>query len=424
MTTRTPLPYGQPVFRQASSGPPRTLVSERQTPSSNRPALMMLLAGLTLGFGLSWLLFNLTLGSGLPPFPFNARADTEASGPFNARVGTEASGPPLYDEAVVKAIFDRAAPGVVEVRTVLQVNRRIGEGSGSGFFVDDRGHIVTNSHVVDDASDITVRLHDGRWLSAIKLGNSPHDDLAVLRVDPDEVRGIQPLTLADSDRVSPGQMAIAIGTPFDNFNSVTVGVVSGVGRSNSFAFDTGRPITGLIQTDALLNPGSSGGPLLNSAGEVIGVNSAIRIQSGLQIGVGFAVSSNTVSQILEKLKEPGEFRRPWMGFRGMDLEDLPPDEVDGLGTDTGIYVTNVCEGGPAQSAGIRDDYLSMWGYGRISGRGDIIVGVDEEQVDVMVDLISYINTLEVGDTIQLSLVRNGERTDVAITLDEWEERCG
>ena len=231
------------------------------------------------------------------------------------------------------------------------MNRRIGEGSGSGFFVDDRGHIVTNSHVVDDASDITVRLHDGRWLSAIKLGNSPHDDLAVLRVDPDEVRGIQPLTLADSDRVSPGQMAIAIGTPFDNFNSVTVGVVSGVGRSNSFAFDTGRPITGLIQTDALLNPGSSGGPLLNSAGEVIGVNSAIRIQSGLQIGVGFAVSSNTVSQILEKLKEPGEFRRPWMGFRGMDLEDLPPDEVDGLGTDTGIYVTNVCEGGPCTERG-------------------------------------------------------------------------
>ena len=121
MTTRTPLPYGQPVFRQASSGPPRTLASERQTPSSNRPALMMLLAGLTLGFGLSWLLFNLTLGSGLPPFPFNARADTDASGPFNpfnARVGTDASGPPLYDEAVVKAIFDRAAPGVVEVRTV------------------------------------------------------------------------------------------------------------------------------------------------------------------------------------------------------------------------------------------------------------------------------------------------------------------
>ena len=358
---------------------------------------MTLLVGLTLGFGLSWILFN-------------------------ALVDTGPSDPPLYDEAAVKAIFDQAAPAVVEVRMVVQRNRRIGEGSGSGFLVDERGHIVTNNHVVDGASDIMVRLHDGRWLSATKLGNSPHDDLAVLRVDPDEVRGIQPLSFADSDQVSPGQMAIAIGSPFEHFNSVSVGVVSGVDRSSSAAIGTGRAITGMVQTDAALNPGSSGGPLLNAAGEVIGVNSAVRIQSGLQIGVGFAISSNTVSQILEKLKEPGEFRRPWIGFHGRNLEDLS-DETDRLGVEKGIYVIKVCEGGPAQRAGIRGDSLSITFTWQISGRGDIIVGVDEERVDVMSDLLSYVNTLEVGDRIRLSLIRNGAPADAHITLAEWEESC-
>lgn len=400
MITRTPLPYGQPTFRRVSSEPPRPPQSEGPAPFSKRPALLTLLVGLTLGFGLSWILFN-ALGD----------ADTDPSGP------------PLYDEAVVKAIFDQAAPAVVEVKMVLQRNRRIGEGTGSGFFVDERGHIVTNNHVVAGASDIMVRLHDGRWLSATKLGNSPHDDLAVLRVDPDEVRGIQPLSFADSDQVSPGQMAIAIGSPFENFNSMSVGVVSGVGRSSSAAIGTGRAITGMIQTDAALNPGSSGGPLLNAAGEVIGVNSAVRIQSGLQIGVGFAVSSNTVSQILEKLKEPGEFRRPWIGFQGTDLEDLS-DEADRLGVETGVYVTNACEGGPAQRAGIRGESPSFWFTRRISGRGDVIVGVDDERVDVMSDLISYVNTLEVGDRIRLSLIRNGAPADAYITLAEWEESCG
>ena len=241
MITRTPLPYGQPTFRRVSSEPPRPPLSEGPAPSSKRPALLTLLVGLTLGFGLSWILFN-------------------------ALVDTGSSDPPLYDEAAVKAIFDQAAPAVVEVRMVVQRNRRIGEGSGSGFFVDEHGHIVTNNHVVDGASDIMVRLHDGRWLSATKLGNSPHDDLAVLRVDPDEVRGILPLSFADSDQVSPGQMAIAIGSPFENFNSVSVGVVSGVDRSSSAAIGTGRAITGMVQTDAALNPGSSGGPLSSDTG--------------------------------------------------------------------------------------------------------------------------------------------------------------
>lgn len=359
---------------------------------------MQTLAGLVLGFGAAWFLFTTF---------WEDERDLQ----------------PLYDEEMVRAVFETAAPAVVEVRTVIQAGQRIGQGSGSGFFVDDRGHIITSSHVVEDADEVTVRLNDGRLLSAIRLGNSRHDDLAVLRVDPEEVSDIRPLTFADSNLVTPGEMAIAIGSPFERFNSVSVGVVSGIERSTLAPRGNGRSITGMIQTDAALNPGNSGGPLLNAEGEVLGVNSSVKVQSGLQIGVGFAVASNTVLQILDRLKEPGEFTRPWMGFRGVNVGDLRMETGQQLARSSGIYVTNVCDGGPAERAGIQDDYLSVILTYRISGRGDIITGVDGEPVETMPDLISYVNALEVGDRVTLNLVRNGHPVEAEVTLAEWEERC-
>jgi S1-C subfamily serine protease len=278
---------------------------------------------------------------------------------------------------------------------------------------------------VDDAAEITVRLQDGRVLSAEKLGNSPHDDLAVLRVDPNEVRGIRPLAFADSDDISPGEMAIAIGSPFENFNSVSVGVVSGVGRvgpENTFGLGTQRSIPDMIQTDAALNPGNSGGPLLNAQGEVIGVNSSVQIRNGVQIGVGFAVASNTVQQIIDNLKQPGEFTRPWIGFSGDDVEDLRA-QARRLAVDTGIYVKHVCDGGPAERGGVRDDYLSYLATRQISGRGDIITGVDGQAVNDMADLLSYVNDLQPGDQITLNLIRNGSPATAEVILGEWEENC-
>ena len=177
----------------------------------------------------------------------------------------------LFDEGQVTSVFERASPAIVEIG----VSRLFGQQGGSGFFVDAEGHIVTNAHIVDMDGDVTVTLHDGRRLEATVLGSSRADDLAILRVDPDLASDIEPLRLADSDRVIPGQLAIAIGSPYENPNSVTVGVVSGKGRSQVGSLN--RPIPEMIQTDAALNPGNSGGPLLNSRGEAIGVVSAVQI---------------------------------------------------------------------------------------------------------------------------------------------------
>ncbi len=381
---------------------------------------MWALAGVAVGFGFAWVLFT---ALGQDGDDFSSRFTTFGQN------GEEL--PPLYDEKIVRTVFDTASPSIVEVQTVVQFGRRIGEGSGSGFFVDDQGHIITSDHVVEGAREITVRLNDGRELSAVKLGHSQHDDLAVLRVDPAAVADIRPLQFADSDQVSIGEMAIAIGSPFENRNSLSLGVVSGkersetgIQRAESFTRGSRRTITDLIQTDAALNPGNSGGPLLNTKGEVIGVNSSVRVQSGVQIGLGFAISSNTVLQILDELKAPGEFTRPWIGLNGFDVEDLGV-EPGRLGVDSGVYVIKTCEGGPAELAGVKDDYLAViMTRGReISGRGDVVTGVNGKPVETWPDLLSYINDFEVGERITLDLVRNGDPMQIDITLAKWQDDC-
>ncbi len=303
------------------------------SPKWANPTLVSALVGVVLGFGFSWVLFTAFVqdGENLPEY-------------FTGTGQNGSDLPPLYDEWIVRTVFETASPAVVEVHTVVQFGRRIGDGSGSGFFVDDQGHIITSDHVVEGARNITVRLSDGRELPAVKLGNSQHDDLALLKVDPDLVSNIRPLSFADSDEVFIGEMAIAIGSPYENRNSLSLGIVSGkersessIQRADSFTGGGGRTITDLIQTDAALNPGNSGGPLLNAEGEVIGVNSSVRVQSGVQIGVGFAVASNTVMQILDELKNPGQFTRPWIGLNGRSVEDLPGGSGS-VATDSGVYV--------------------------------------------------------------------------------------
>ena len=421
MFTRRPLPYGRPPFaEQSAAGSAHALQPGLARYKWASPAVMWALAGVAVGFGFAWVLFT---AFGQESDDFSSRFTTFGQN------GEEL--PPLYDEKIVRTVFDTASPSIVEVKTVVQFGRRIGEGSGSGFFVDDQGHIITSDHVVEGAREITVRLNDGRELSAVKLGHSQHDDLALLRVDPAAVADIRPLPFADSDQVSIGEMAIAIGSPFENRNSLSLGVVSGKERSesgiqrvDSYTGGIRRTITDLIQTDAALNPGNSGGPLLNAEGEVIGVNSSVRVQSGVQIGLGFAIASNTVLQILDELKAPGEFTRPWPGLTGFDVEDLPGGPSR-LAVDSGVYVVKTCEGGPAELAGVKDDYLAViMARGRgISGRGDIIIGVDGKPVETMADLLSYINNFEVGDRITLDLIRNGDPIQIDITLAKWQDDC-
>ena len=325
--------------------------------------------------------------------------------------------PALFDEELVASVYERANPAVVEIN----VDRGLGEltvtpitNTGSGFLVDGQGRIVTNNHVIDGARSVSVELYDGRTLTARVLGNSPADDLALLQVDVEEVSGIEPLTLADSDEVSTGQMAIAIGSPFRQMNSVSVGIVSGKGRGLTSPLR--RPMPNMIQVDTPLNPGNSGGPLLNSRGEVIGVNSSVSSTSVRGVGeyrIGYAVPSNTVRSILPDLLIAQQVRRPWLGISGLSA-DGGLIESDSL--PHGVYVTRVFENSPAARAG-----LVPFATLRGSGSGDVITAIDGEPVDSMEGMVSYFNDLKPGATVTLSVYRDRATFDVDVTLAPWPD---
>jgi 2-alkenal reductase len=316
----------------------------------------------------------------------------------------------LYDQDQVTSLFQNSSPAVIEIYLATPKGFNLPgefEPSGSGFLVDKEGHIVTNNHVVSDYGELTVKLHDGRMISATKLGTSPADDLALVQVDPKEISGITPLKLAEDSNVKPGQMVLAIGSPFRQNNSVSVGVISGVGRTTTTRLR--RPLPDLIQTDAALNPGNSGGPLLNSKGEVIGINTAVQIPSGL----GFAVPTDILRGILTDLMEPGELKRPWLGISGSAItKDL--QTALGLPTNRGIYVTYVCEDSPADLAKLRAETSLR------SGRSaDVILGVDGVIVDTMSDMVRYFNSLRPGAQITLSISRENRLIELDVILGEW-----
>ena len=327
--------------------------------------------------------------------------------------GRGLTGPPiLFDQDLVTELYDRASPAVVELDVSMGFG--IDSGTGSGFLVDREGHIVTSNHVVDAARTVRVKLHDGRTLEATKLGNSPADDLALLQVDPAEVSGIDPLPLADSLEVVPGQMAVAIGSPFRNFNSVTVGVVSG--RERSPVSEIARPIPDMIQTDAPLNSGNSGGPLLNSSGEVIGVNSSVKtspFQSAEEYRIGFAVPSNTLQDLLPQLVVAEEVRRPWLGISSRPLS---ADLMEDLGIPAGIAIASVFNNSPAQSIGL-EPFSTLRG----DVRGDVITAVDGRPVSSVDEMVSYFNTLMPGHTITLTVYRDEGTIDLDATLAPWPD---
>ena len=333
--------------------------------------------------------------------------------------GMVSASPALYDEQVVVSIFDRADPAVVTVNTTRESASRFGfiipqDGQGSGFLVDAEGHILTNYHVVQDATSISVTIANGEALEAELAGSSHADDIALLKVDAEAVAGITPLKLGDSAAVKPGQMAIALGSPFGLDNSISVGVVSGVNRSRAGALH--RLITGMIQTDASLNPGNSGGPMLNSLGEVVGINTSVEVSpiTG-SIGVGFAVPINTAKDLMAQFVQGETVRRPWVGISGAALS---PDlaEVLGLEVSKGVYISTVTSGSPAEEAG-----LVAGGAGNGEASGDVITAVDGKDVTSVEDIVMHLNSLAPGDSVSLTLLRDGETTQVNVALGEWPE---
>jgi S1-C subfamily serine protease len=339
---------------------------------------------------------------------------------FTSRASADA----LFDEEQVQQIYDRVSPAIAEV----SVDQRIGDshtqiGFGSGFLIDSEGHIATNNHVVEGGDRVRVSFPNGAEAMASVLGRNPANDLALLKVDPEVVAGIEPVELGDSSQVRPGQLAIAIGSPFQLEGSITVGVISGVDRS--LPSNLGRSISGIIQTDALIGPGNSGGPLLNSARQVVGVNTAIEISftSAGRPSAGFAVPINSLVNSLPTLKAGQVVRPPWLGIGITDVDQLLVERLE-LPVNEGVYVTAVMPDSPAEEAGIIPSEVNLRFDGDPNAEGeigDIIVAVNEAPVASVSDLLTEINRHRPGDEITLTIVRDGNEMEIPVTLGEWPE---
>jgi S1-C subfamily serine protease len=337
--------------------------------------------------------------------------------------GRSASGL-MHDEEALIAIYKAVSPGVVHINsTVLSQDfffRVVPErGMGSGFVVDDKGLIVTNNHVVENADNLEVTLADKSKVAAKLVGRDPENDIAVIRVSVAKEK-LTPLRLGDSSQLQVGQMAVAIGNPFGLDRTITRGVVSAVGRS--LKSDSGRQIRNVIQTDAAINPGNSGGPLLNSRGEVIGVNTAIFTPSGGSVGIGFAVPVNTVKKLLPQLIARGRASHPWLGISGMDINPTVAKALS-LPTGDGVMIAQVAPNGPAARAGLRGSQRRVRvGNYLVNVGGDIIQTLDGERIATVDDLTAFLDERKkVGDEVRVDVLRDGKPHTVTVRLGELPE---
>jgi len=332
--------------------------------------------------------------------------------------------PGVLDEASAEDLllinlYERVNPSVVNIEILISSAFSMGsdlyaEGEGSGFIFDQEGRIVTNNHVVEGAEEVQVTLYDGTMAEARVLGTDPDSDLAVIDVDlPAEL--LHPVQLGDSDQLRVGQRVIAIGNPYGLEGTMTTGIISALGRTlpaqSQFA------IPNVVQTDAAINPGNSGGPLLDSAGLLIGVNTAISTTTGGNSGVGFAVPVNLLKRVVPALISNGHYDHPQLGIKGMTITPLLVKELD-LPVQSGVLVSEATAHGPADKAGV------LGGTTEISIRssqvrtgGDILVSIDGHDIEQFEDLLSYIVMEgEVGQEVALGVVRDGEERIIKVTL--------
>src|ERR671932_644490 len=286
---------------------------------------------------------------------------------------------------------------------------------GSGFVYDNQGHIVTNYHVVNGVTKADVTFTDGNTYSAKVVAKDPYSDLGVLQITDDfSEEKIIPIPLANSSAVRPGEQVIAIGNPFGLSGTITTGIVSAKGRLLPNP-DTGFSIPDMIQTDAAVNPGNSGGPLLNTKGEVIGMNTAIFSSTGIYSGVGFAVPSNTIAKEVPLLIKNGSYSHPWLGISG---GKITPDLIRAMGLPAnykGVIVGSVQSGSPADMAGLKGLTQDNDDGDGSAQTGDIITAVDGHPVRQIDDIINYIESQKnVGDNIKLTVNRDGQVMDLTV----------
>jgi putative serine protease PepD len=352
-------------------------------------------------FLVAGLVATLGLGAGLGATAFAVLSDDSSTVVREVTVNSEPAA--SADGLSVGAIYQRADAGVVEITTTGTSSQLGGTtAQGSGFVYDEQGHIVTNQHVVHGANSITIRFSDGSTRKARLVGEDPSTDLAVVKVDAPE-SFLEPLLLGDSSQVEVGDGVVAMGSPFGFEGTVTSGIVSALHRQmqapNRFT------ITDTIQTDAAINHGNSGGPLLDRQGRVIGVNAQIESESGGSDGVGFAIPSNTVRSVVDQIVETGEVDHAYLGIVMVEVAN-------------GLAVTGVREGAPADEAGIR----ASTGEREVDGRtvptgGDVIVEFDGQEVTTSAELQGAVDARRPGDTVEVTVLRGGDHRTVEVTLE-------
>jgi len=328
-------------------------------------------------------------------------------------------------EAQVEAVYGEAGPAVVNITSRIITYDFFmqpvpQEGTGSGFVYDTEGHIVTNYHVVENAESVSVALANGEVYPAEIVGTDSSNDLAVLRIEAENLP--DPIPLGDSDQLRVGQFVVAIGNPFGLEHTLTVGVISALSRV--IQSPDGRFIGEAIQTDAAINPGNSGGPLLDLDGRVIGVNAQIISPSRASVGIGFAVSANTVRRVVPQLIAQGHYPHPWLGVSVLPFEAKGARLLRKAGmevpVDEGLLVVEVVPGSPAAVAGIHGGtQVVRIGNTRIPVGGDIITAVNGMAIASFQELTVYLETeTQVGDKVEVTLIRDGQEVTVSVTLAE------
>jgi len=356
-----------------------------------------------------------------PPSPTSTPAP---AAPVNA-IPAGAPSPSIRpSEDVAVRIAREAGPAVVNITSIATaydffLNPVPQGGIGSGFMIDASGQILTNNHVVENADRLEVTLIDGSQFPGTLVGRDPSNDIAIVRIDApaDQIR---PLKLGRSAELAVGQQVVAIGNPFGFERSVTTGVVSALGRT--LRASNGRMISGIIQTDAAINQGNSGGPLINSQGEVIGINTAIFSPSGGSIGIGFAVPADTIARLMPGLVTKGRVSHSWMGAT---FQDVTPDLARSLGLPVaqGVLIAQITPRGPAAKAGLRGaTWIQRIGNKRVQIGGDFIMAVDGMAIKSGDDLQLFLDSQrKPGDTVRLRIFRDGQEQMAELTLGELPE---
>lgn len=327
-------------------------------------------------------------------------------------------GPLAEDEKATIALFERTRDSVVYIATREQVRDfwsrnvfSVPKGSGSGFVWDDAGHIVTNNHVIEGASEATVKLADGHSYNAVLVGASPENDIAVLKISTG-FRKPDPVPIGTSHDLRVGQKVFAIGNPFGLDWTLTNGIISALDRS--LTEDNGATVSHLIQTDAPINPGNSGGPLLDSAGRLIGINTAIYSPSGASAGIGFAVPVDTVNRVVPQLIRQGRYLHPSLG---VELDESLNQRLCAMLNVRSVVVLRVPAGSLAAHAGMEGVRVSRTGD---IIAGDIIIAINGKPVENVAALSAVLDDASVGDVVHLTVLRDGRKRQLDIALRAGE----